>query len=203
MSYFKKYHNKIYIIVFVISIIIIIFLAIFTFFYLRNLINKSNSSKELSKGISITRLYSNYEDYETTYNSESEFVPFIIGIVKIDKLKLDYPILSDVSDELLEISPCRFAGPMPNEVGNLCIAGHNYIDNTFFAKISSLIKGDSIYIYDLSGNYLEYFVEKKYEVESSDTSILSQDTNGKKKLTLMTCNSLKGSRIIVEAYAKE
>ncbi len=203
MSYFKKYHNKIYIIVFVISIIIIIFLAIFTFFYLRNLINKSNSSKELSKGISITRLYSNYEDYETTYNSESEFVPFIIGIVKIDKLKLDYPILSDVSDELLEISPCRFAGPMPNEVGNLCIAGHNYIDNTFFAKISSLIKGDSIYIYDLSGNYLEYFVEKKYEVESSDTSILSQDTNGKKKLTLMTCNSLKGSRIVVEAYAKE
>ena len=203
MSYFKKYHNKIYIIVFVISIIIIIFLAIFTFFYLRNLINKSNSSKELSKGISITRLYSNYEDYETTYNSKSEFVPFIIGIVKIDKLKLDYPILSDVSDELLEISPCRFAGPMPNEVGNLCIAGHNYIDNTFFAKISSLIKGDSIYIYDLSGNYLEYFVEKKYEVESSDTSILSQDTNGKKKLTLMTCNSLKGSRIVVEAYAKE
>lgn len=203
MSYFKKYHNKIYIIVFVISIIIIIFLAIFTFFYLRNLINKSNSSKELSKGISITRLYSNYEDYETTYNSKSEFVPFIIGIVKIDKLKLDYPILSDVSDELLEISPCRFAGPMPNEVGNLCIAGHNYIDNTFFAKISSLIKDDSIYIYDLSGNYLEYFVEKKYEVESSDTSILSQDTNGKKKLTLMTCNSLKGSRIVVEAYAKE
>lgn len=203
MSYLKKYHNKIYIIVFVISIIIIIFLAIFTFFYLRNLINKSNSSKELSKGISITRLYSNYEDYETTYDSESEFVPFIIGIVKIDKLKLDYPILSDVSDELLEISPCRFAGPMPNEVGNLCIAGHNYIDNTFFAKISSLIKGDSIYIYDLSGNYLEYFVEKKYEVESSDTSILSQDTNGKKKLTLMTCNSLKGSRIVVDAYAKE
>lgn len=203
MSYLKKYHNKIYIIVFVISIIIIIFLAIFTFFYLRNLINKSNSSKELSKGISITRLYSNYEDYETTYDSESEFVPFIIGIVKIDKLKLDYPILSDVSDELLEISPCRFAGPMPNEVGNLCIAGHNYIDNTFFAKISSLIKGDSIYIYDLSGNYLEYFVEKKYEVESSDTSILSQDTNGKRKLTLMTCNSLKGSRIVVEAYAKE
>ena len=92
---------------------------------------------------------------------------------------------------------------MPNEVGNLCIAGHNYIDNTFFAKISSLIKGDSIYIYDLSGNYLEYFVEKKYEVESSDTSILSQDTNGKKKLTLMTCNSLKGSRIVIEAYAKE
>ena len=203
MSYFKKYHNKIYIIVFVISIIIIIFLAIFTFFYLRNLINKSNSSKELSKGISTTRFYSNYEDYETTYNSKSEFVPFIIGIVKIDKLKLDYPILSDVSDELLEISPCRFAGPMPNEVGNLCIAGHNYIDNTFFAKISSLIKGDSIYIYDLSGNYLEYFVEKKYEVESSDTSILSQDTNGKKKLTLMTCNSLKGSRIVIEAYAKE
>ena len=202
MSYFKKYHNKIYIIVFVISIIIIIFLAIFTFFYLRNLINKSNSSKELSKGISITRLYSNYEDYETTYNSKSEFVPFIIGIVKIDKLKLDYPILSDVSDELLEISPCRFAGPMPNEVGNLCIAGHNYIDNTFFAKISNLEAGDEIEIYGNNGSHVSYYVTDKKEVSSDDMSCTSQDTNGKRIVTLMTCNSLKQTRRIITAYEK-
>ena len=44
---------------------------------------------------------------------------FVIGIIKIDKIKLDYPILSDVSDELLKIAPCRFAGPLPNKIGNL------------------------------------------------------------------------------------
>ena len=40
-------------------------------------------------------------------------------ILKIDKIKLDYPILSEVSEDLLKIAPCRFAGPLPNNVGNL------------------------------------------------------------------------------------
>ena len=123
----------------------------------------------------------------------------VIGIIKIDSLKIDYPILSEVSDELLEIAPCRFAGPLPNEVGNLCIAGHNYIDNTFFAKISNLEQNDEILIYDLSGNCVRYIVSDKFEVDSSDLSCTSQDTQGKRFITLMTCNSLKGTRIIVRA----
>ena len=196
----KKIHNKIYIIVFTFSIIIIISLVSFLFFYLNNIKKIELYSKRLSKSLELVKLYSNELDYSTSNISGSSFV---IGIIKIDKIKLDYPILSEVSDELLKIAPCRFAGPNPNEVGNLCIAGHNYIDNTFFAKISTLSTGDSIYIYDLSGNSIEYIVSSQYEVNDSDTSITSQETNGRRKLTLMTCNSLKGTRIILEAYEKE
>ena len=83
--------------------------------------------------------------HNSTYGSKGNSSDsFVIGIIKIYKIKLDYPILSDVSDELLKIAPCRFAGPLPNKIGNLCIAGHNYIDNTSFAQIVKLTSGDTI-----------------------------------------------------------
>ena len=124
---------------------------------------------------------------------------FVIGIIKIDKIKLDYPILSDVSDELLKIAPCRFAGPLPNKIGNLCIAGHNYIDNTSFAQIVKLTSGDTISIYGLDGKSVEYHVTEKKEVEGTDFSCTSQFTGGKRIVTLMTCNSIKQTRVIVRA----
>lgn len=92
---------------------------------------------------------------------------------------------------------------MPNEVGNLCIAGHNYIDNTFFAKITNLDKDDEIAIFDLNGQMVNYYVTEKFEIENNDFSCTTQETNGEKWLTLMTCNSVKGTRIIVRAIAKE
>ena len=52
--------------------------------------------------------------------------------------------------------------------GNLCIAGHNYIDNRFFGRLDELQKNDLIEIYDLSGRMVEYVVENKYETKSSD-----------------------------------
>lgn len=124
---------------------------------------------------------------------------FVIGIIKIDKIKLDYPILSDVSDELLKIAPCRFAGPLPNKIGNLCIAGHNYIDNTSFAQIVKLTSGDTISIYGLDGKSVEYHVTEKKEVEGTDFSCTSQFTGGKRIVTLMTCNSIKQTRVIIRA----
>ena len=124
---------------------------------------------------------------------------FVIGIIKIDKIKLDYPILSDVSDELLKIAPCKFAGPLPNKIGNLCIAGHNYIDNTSFAQIVKLTSGDTISIYGLDGKSVEYHVTEKKEVEGTDFSCTSQFTGGKRIVTLMTCNSIKQTRVIVRA----
>ena len=49
------------------------------------------------------------------------------------------------------------------------------------------------------GNFVDYFVYKKYEVDSSDTSCTSQSTDNKRELTLVTCNNKKGTRIIVKA----
>lgn len=186
------------------------FLGLFCFtvvfvYYIYDINKRDNLSKELATTYSISYLYSDSPSYNTNLSSSASSKsnePFVIGIIKIDKLKLNYPILSESSEELLEIAPCRFAGPLPNEIGNLCIAGHNYIDNTFFAKISSLEAGDEIEIYGNNGSHVSYYVADKKEVSSDDMSCTSQDTNGKRIITLMTCNSLKQTRRIITAYEK-
>jgi len=50
---------------------------------------------------------------ELTIDNEEEFS--VIGVLKIAKLNLEYPILSRLNDDLLKISPCRFHGPLPGE----------------------------------------------------------------------------------------
>ena len=134
--------------------------------YVYNISKINESSKSIADSFSLSYLYSNNPSYSISTNTSdnstsTSFNNFVIGIIKIDKLKLDYPILSEESEELLKIAPCRFAGPMPNEIGNLCIAGHNYIDNTFFARISSLTFGDEIKIYGIDGNLVKYYVFNK------------------------------------------
>lgn len=185
---------------------------VFSYFFVKFLINiktKEKHAESLANQFTLSSLYSNSTDYTTNLNQSNtvedtgEADPFVIGVIKIDKIKIDYPILSSTSDELLTVAPCRFAGPMPNEVGNLCIAGHNYIDNTFFAKITNLEKDDEISIFDLNGQMVNYYVTEKFEIENNDFSCTTQETNGEKWLTLMTCNSVKGTRIIVRAIAKE
>ena len=185
---------------------------VFSYFFVKFLINiktKEKHAESLANQFTLSSLYSNSTDYTTNLNQSNtvedtgEADPFVIGVIKIDKIKIDYPILSSTSDELLTVAPCRFAGPMPNEVGNLCIAGHNYIDNTFFSKFTNLDKDDEIAIFDLNGQMVNYYVTEKFEIENNDFSCTTQETNGEKWLTLMTCNSVKGTRIIVRAIAKE
>ena len=78
-------------------------------------------------------------------------VYYTIGVINIPSINVNYPILSTYTDELLKIAPCKFHGPNPNEVGNLCIAGHNYKNSKFFSKVPTLELGDKIEITDLSG----------------------------------------------------
>ena len=97
---------------------------------------------------------------------------------------------------------CRFAGPLPNEIGNLCIAGHNYVDYKFFSRVNELAKGDIITIYDLNGKSLDYEIYKIYETNSNDISCTFQNTNNTKIVTLITCNNVNGKRLIVHAKEK-
>ena len=152
-------------------------------------------SKELLDSFS-NSLYANYQnDIISKVNNNS----FVIGIIEIEKIKLNYPILSTQSKELLEISPCRFAGPLPNNVGNLCIAGHNYADKRFFGRLKELSLNDKISLYDLSGKKLDYIIYEKREILSTDLSCTSQETNGNIIVTLITCNNISGKRLQIKA----
>ena len=114
---------------------------------------------------------------------------YTIGVINIPSINVNYPILSTYTDELLKIAPCRFHGPNPNEVGNLCIAGHNYKNSKFFSKVPNLQLGDKIEITDLSGRMLTYTVYDKFIVNPDELECTSQLTNGNKEITLITCTN--------------
>lgn len=163
---------------------------------------KEKVSRELLDNYQLTTLYSSSPDYTANHLNSNIVIqnPFVIGMIKIDKINLNYPILSESSDELLRISLCRFNGPMPNELGNLCIAGHNYLDNRFFGRLDELSIGDSIEIYGLSGDKKIYKISKKFEVDFNDLSCINQNVGNRKVVTLLTCNnSNQNKRIIVQA----
>lgn len=126
-----------------------------------------------------------------------------IGEITIPSIDVHYAILSETSDELLKVSVCKFWGKEPNEVGNLCIAGHNYRNKRFFSKVPTLKEGDIIEIKDLKERTIQYEVYANYTVDPNDVSCTSQITNGEKRVTLITCTNDSKQRIIVQAREKK
>ncbi len=181
-------------------------IAIIFIFILVNHIYKIKENEKISKKLlnnySLITLYQNQED-DFNIEKQSTIVenPFVIGIIKIPSINLNYPILSESNKDLLKISLCRFAGPMPNEYGNLCIAGHNFVDNKFFSNLAELEIKDLIEIYDLHGQKIDYVVFNKYEVKPTDFSCANQNTK-ERIITLITCNNVNGKRTVVQAKPK-
>ena len=127
----------------------------------------------------------------------------IESIVKIPKMGINYPVISKTSEELLKISVNKFHGPNPNEVGNYCIVGHNYLNDKMFSRLDELKNGDIVELKDLSGKIIQYRVYDKYIVNPTDTSCTSQRTKDGKKLgfreiTLITCANYGTQRLIVK-----
>ena len=143
----------------------------------------------------------------TTQTTTEGYRYATIATISIPKINLQYPILDGETDSeaeteaLLKISPTKFWGSNPNEVGNFCIVGHNYRNSKFFSKVPTLENGDIIEITDLEGRTLRYSIYNKYEVVPEDLSCTSQLTNGKKEITVITCTNDSKMRVIVKARA--
>lgn len=191
--------KKKYKIFFSMFFIFTIFFSIILFYKLYKNYNNEKLSQKLNNSYSISTLYANKTNNNDLAFTHTSNNPFVIGIIQIDKINLNYSILSVCNNDLLDISVCRFTGPMPNEVGNLCIAGHNYVDYNFFSRLNELKLNDKITIYDLNGNHLDYSIYDIYEINSDDTSCTFQNTNGQKIVTLITCNNVNGKRLIIHA----
>lgn len=196
-EYSKKVKNIIFNSMLYASISFSLVLLFYVIIYYYNLTKNEIISKKMLLSYNISSLYYSDNRYKTSYINNSE--PLIIGTLEIPKINLKYPILSYSDEENLNISPCRFAGPLPNQIGNLCIAGHNNIDNSFFGRLYLLKVGDIIRIFDNKKNYKDYAIYTKYEIEKNNFECTSQDTAGKRIVTLMTCNSIKDTRIILKA----
>lgn len=121
------------------------------------------------------------------------------AILRIPRLEINYPVISETSEELLKISINKYWGPTPNEVGNYCVVGHNYKSKKMFGRLSEAVNGDVIELEDMNGNVVKYTVYDKYTVEPTDTRCTSQLTNGRREVTLITCTNYGKQRLIVKA----
>lgn len=123
--------------------------------------------------------------------------------LEIPKIELETYILQTYSIQALKTCVTKFWGANANEIGNYCIAGHNYINKNMFQNLKELEIGDRLFISDNKIGKVEYEIYDIYTVIPDDVSCLSQETNNKREVTLITCTSDSKKRIIVKAREVE
>ena len=135
----------------------------------------------------------------TTYTTDNGMEYSVEAILRYPRLDINYPVITDTSEELLKISLNKYWGPAPNTVGNYCIVGHNYKSKKMFGRLSEAVSGDIIELEDVKGKVIKYSVYDRYVVDPTDTSCTSQLTGGKKEITLITCSNYGQQRLVVKA----
>ena len=126
-----------------------------------------------------------------------------VGIVRIPKINITYPILSKTTNALMKVAPCKFHGASPNEIGNLCVIAHNYRrKGVFFSDVPDLVVGDIVEIQDLSQRVIQYEVYDIHTVMPDNVADTTQKTNGRKEVTLITCTDDNEQRVIVKCKEK-
>lgn len=201
----NKYENKtisipLFKLIFIILIIVLSIRMVFLFF------NKSVSEAYASNDTTNSETQEGDKTKVYTYTAENGKTYDMIGSLEIPSLDIKYPILSTTSEELLKVSLTKYWGGNPNEVGNLCILGHNFKDSKFFGNLLNIEKNAIIKVTDIDGNTLDYKVYETSIVEPEDTSCTSQLTDGHTEVTLITCyyengNSYATKRFVVKARA--
>ena len=129
----------------------------------------------------------------------------IIGIVKIPKINIEYPILDigDIDPESakapMKISIIKYWGENVNDYGNLSIAGHNNKSGTMFGKTKNLTNGDIVELTDLKGQTIQYSIYSIFVTDPNDVSILLPKEEKIREVTLITCTNGNKKRLILKA----
>lgn len=149
--------------------------------------NNEENRKRVNNEIANNKIQSEYNGYT------------VIARLEIEKINLDTFVLKEHNEKTLAMSVTKFYGANPNEVGNFCIAGHNYITKNMFHNLKKVEVGDKLKLTDLIGRSINYKVYKKETVLPNETQCLSQKTNGRTEVTLITCTTDSSKRIVIKA----
>lgn len=147
----------------------------------------------------VTPQVTNQQPSTTQYTTTNGIDYTVEAIIRIPRLEINYPVISDTSEELLKISINKYWGPAPNQVGNYCVVGHNYKNKKMFGRLSEAVSGDIVELEDINGNVVKYSVYDRYIVMPTNTDCTSQLTGGNRELTLITCTNYGSQRLIVKA----
>lgn len=125
---------------------------------------------------------------------------YLIGRIIIPKININYSIISECTNELMNYGITKFWGSDPNEVGNMVLVAHNYRnDGKYFSRLHYVTEGDTIQIKDLYDRTFTYKVYQTMIIDPNDTTCTSQLTNGNIECTLITCYNKGTQRYAVKA----
>lgn len=126
----------------------------------------------------------------------------VAGKLEIPKISLETYILEEYSEQALNTSVTKFWGADANQIGNFCVAGHNFQNKNMFRNLKKLEIGDNLFLIDNKIGKLEYEIYQIETVVPENVECLDQDTEGKREITLITCTNDSSKRIIVKAQEK-
>ena len=117
----------------------------------------------------------------------------VLGILRIEALSIELPVLAQWSYTLLDVSPCRYSGSVAG--GNLVILGHSY--DSHFRPLRQAEVGMSGELTDAAGLLHRYRVAEVETVAGSNGDALPSSY----PLTLFTCTSDSRHRVLVRCEA--
>ncbi len=106
-SFFKR-KKTVYFSIFIFLIVTILIIFCYILYNKYNLYKKNKNSNDLINTYNISTLYSS-SNYYTAIQLSNNLS--IIGLIEIPEINISYPILSEVSEEALKTSVCRFSRP--------------------------------------------------------------------------------------------
>lgn len=151
-----------------------------------NISENNNTSEQQVKQYPKEKIIETYKGYD------------VCAKLEIPKISLETYVLKNYSTYVLNVSVTKFWGADPNEVGNFCIAGHNFQNKNMFRNLKNLEIGDKLFVTDNNIGKVEYEIYNMNTVLPNNVDCLSQETNYK-EVTLITCTNDSKKRIIVKA----
>ena len=169
-------------------------------------IGENENEKE---GQDVVEAFSNIDFSEITEESKEqlEYKGYkVIGIVKIPKINIEYPIIEiggnidpESAKEPMKISIIKYWGEKVNDYGNLSLAGHNNKSGTMFGKTKKLSEGEIVELTDLEGKTIKYSIYNIFTTSPNDVSILLPRDEHVREVTLITCTNGNKQRLILKA----
>lgn len=184
-----------------VRIFLLIAIVIILSLIIRKYYISSKTEKKAKEVVStIKEELNNFQNVGGTEEIRTELNGYkVIGIIKIPKIDLEYPILETTNEESLNFSITKFWGNKINAIGNITLAGHNNLSGTMFGKLNKLQEGDIIELTDMQNVTLKYEVFKTYVIDPNDISCILQEQEGVREITLITCENGNNNRYIVKA----
>lgn len=122
----------------------------------------------------------------------------VLGQIVLEKIGITQNILNKTENNSLKVGVTKFYGPKINQAGNFCICGHNYAG--IFKNLKDMNEGDKFYIISKdTKERVDYEIYSMYSCQPTDLSCLTQNQDGKREVTLITCDPGGLTRLICKA----